>query len=190
MCAAQSYCDCDSVYRKKTFTGYCTEYLDMRMYQQVKGYAVFKRYMYYSNGRPSKMYPFEYVYRNDKILWNDKPVMPHDSLQLLNGLYKIRDKYGKDYIEIYYKEGFLTKEIVRRRGRFNLKKNGRRVTEIAEYDYATAPFKQHYIRYKNDGTLECNFYCSDENGILNYETTDLMMSEDPLKFKGVYYTLE
>ena len=183
----QNYCECESIYKNKDFSGYCIEYLDLRWFPVTKTKAQFKRYTLYQKGRKSSEYPFEYLPKKDKILLNENVISSVDSVTLLNGLYKLRDKKGRIYEEVFYKNGFLTKHVVKEKSIWELKRKGKFVFEIAEYDYSTNPFRKHYIRYKTDGTIKYN-YITNYDGYWYSDLADYLMSSNPLDFKGVKQT--
>jgi hypothetical protein len=183
---AQKKCDCDSIEKDKSFSDYCTEYLNLRLFPVEKNKAQFKRYVFYQKGRKSKeYYNADYLLFKEKLLFNDKEISVMDSIMTLNGVYKIRDKKGIVIEEFLYKNGYLVKHLVKDKEIFHKKLIGKFVFEIAEFDYSTKPFRKHYTRYKPNGTIKYNLFTNYEDGIWYYDYTNILMSTNLLDFKGV-----
>lgn len=151
----QTFCDCDSIYKNKSFSGFCTEYLNLRWQTVPKAEAQFKHYVHYERGKIAKNYGWIVFNKKDKIYQNEKQILKVDSIITLNGVYTWKDKNNIAIEELYYKDGYIQKHINRD---FIGKKKGNQTFEIMEWDYSKHPFKQHYMRFNKHKQIKNNIY--------------------------------
>lgn len=94
---------------------------------------------------------------NQKLMQDGRPVNKTDTIVQLEGLYYIIDKKGRISNKLLYKDGYIIKDIYLDQAFWNIKKRGKYIKEITEYDCENYnPFGLFYILYKNDGSIKYN----------------------------------
>jgi len=184
---ANVYCDCDSVYTNKAFTGFCAEYYDSLLKIAPKKKGKFKSYVHYTNGKKNELYPYGFdISSGDKILFNQNEISNSDSIVKLSGLYELQDKKGRIFDLLFFENGFLKKDVNKDFGIFDLKKNkGKTSHEIAEFYYSKEAIGRHYIRFRKNGAVKLNEYDTILNGRIQSFDTKELMGENPSELSGI-----
>jgi hypothetical protein len=154
------------------------EHLDTKLNPTLADDAQLKRYTFYQKGKKCKLYPTNSIPKKDKLFLNNREVKNSDSLALMNGVFKLKDKSGRTYEEILYVNGYIKKHILKTGSLWHPRHKGKAISEIAEYDYTTFPFRLHYIKYGKKRLVISNYYIKYDNGAWILQQTNSLISSD------------
>lgn len=174
--------ECNVIKNSKE-TGYCLEYYSPSLKNCSKEEAAFKHYAYYYKGKRHLSLALYWSGKNVKISQGERKVQKTDSIETLNGIYKVTDRDGQLRYTYLFEKGYCKKTIYWSKRSKN-KEGAPSAGVVCEYDYSSFPFNIHIIEFKNGEIWYNAYHYVKDDSWIEVLTKDIM-SENILEFKGV-----